>query len=80
MQPRSEDLTAAWQAAQARLPSGWTLDSLRCASTGLALGERSDDWIAIAVGPGGEQRESRASEPIGALELLAATLAASAER
>jgi hypothetical protein len=30
------DLAAAWRRAQERLPQGWDLDSLRCASRGLA--------------------------------------------
>jgi hypothetical protein len=64
------DLTQVWQRVQAALPSGWTLDSLRCASEGLAPEQRSDDWIAIALGPGGEERRSRAADPIPALEGL----------
>lgn len=61
------DLTAAWRDAQSKLPEGWTLDSLRCASTGLEPGQRSEDWIAVAVGPASEQREYQASDPTAAL-------------
>ena len=61
------DLTAAWHDAQSSLPEGWALDSLRCASTGLQPGQRSDDWVAVAIGPTGEQREYRASDPVAAL-------------
>ena len=78
LEPEHEDLTAAWQEAQARLPPGWMLDSLRCASTGLAAGQRSDDWIAVALGPGGQQRQHRASDPVSALGGLVASLSTSA--
>ena len=71
MEPSSEQLTRAWNDAQARLPAGWTLDSLRCASTGLGTDQRSADWIAVAVGPGAEQREHRAADPLAALSGLA---------
>ena len=70
-----DDLTAAWVAAQDRLPSGWQLDSLRCASTGLAPGQRSTDWAAMALGPGGEVRTARALDPIAALAAIVAELA-----
>jgi hypothetical protein len=65
------DLTEAWRRVQARLPAGWQLDSLRCASEGLAPDLRSDDWIAVAIGPGGEERRSRAADPVAALDGLA---------
>lgn len=61
------------------MPAGWTLDSLRCASTGLAVGQRSDDWVALAVGLAGEQHEHRASDPVAALDGLVTSLAASAD-
>lgn len=67
------DLAAAWLEIQAQLPDGWTLESVRCASSGLAPGERSDDWVAMAVGPNGEERRSQASDPVGALAALAAS-------
>ena len=70
----SPDLTTAWHETQARLPAGWTVDSLRCASSGLDPVQRSDDWIAVAVGPGGEERRHRAPDPIAALAGLAASL------
>jgi hypothetical protein len=68
------DLTSAWRRAQAALPEGWTLDSLRCASSGLAEEERSDDWMAVAVGPDGQERRARAADPIAALEDLATSV------
>ena len=55
---------------QTALPHGWTVDSLRCASTGLSPDERSEDWIAIALGPDGEELWSRAEDPIAALDGL----------
>ena len=69
-----QQLNALWVATQARLPEGWSLDGLRCASTGLAAAERSDDWVAVAVGPSGEKRSARAAAPDEALEALAAKL------
>ena len=60
-------LSAAWSSAQARLPAGWQLDGLRCASTGLTPEERSDDWVAAATGPDGMQRTFQAADPFGAL-------------
>jgi hypothetical protein len=66
-----EALTQIWRETQERLPAGWILDGLRCASTGLADEERSDDWIAVAVGPGGEERRFRAGDPATALARLA---------
>jgi hypothetical protein len=44
---------------------------LRCASDGLAPDQRSDDWIALAIGPGGVERRARAADPITALDVLA---------
>ena len=66
----TDDLGEAWARTQAAMPDGWTVDSLRCASTGLSPQNRSDDWIAIALGPGGEEHASRASDPVAALEGL----------
>ena len=62
----------AWAITQATLPEGWTLDGLRCASSGLREDLRSDDWIAVAVGPTGEERTFRAGDPFAALAGLAA--------
>jgi len=56
------------------MPLGWHLDSLRCASTGLAPEQRSDRWVAVAVGPAGEKVEAEAGEPVGALGALARLL------
>jgi hypothetical protein len=75
VEPPVDDLTATWREVQAQLPPGWTLDGLRCASTGLAIGQRSDDWIAVAVGPQDQQREHRAQDPLGALRGLADSFA-----
>ena len=66
------DLTAAWSEAQAALPAGWTVDSLRCASTGLSPEQRSEDWVARAVGPGGDVAEAVAADPFAALSALQA--------
>jgi len=70
----SDKLATAWADTQARLPEGWTLDGLRCASTGLGVDERSDDWIAVAAGPGSQEREARAGDPLDALAPLASSL------
>ena len=72
------DLAGAWTESQAQLPEGWALDSLRCASTGLGEAERSDDWVAIAIGPGGEERTSRSADPLAALAALGASFHAGA--
>ena len=67
----TDALAEAWRRTQAALPSGWTLEGLRCASDGLAPDQRSDDWIALAIGPGGVERQARAADPITALDALA---------
>ncbi len=69
-EPAPDRLTRAWASTQEALPDGWTLDGLRCASTGLSAESRSDDWIAVAVGPSGEQRSHRAADAASALEGL----------
>lgn len=66
-----DDLTIAWKRTQDRLPPGWTLDSLRCAST-LASGDRSDDWVAVAIEESGEEHRFRAADPVAALDGLRA--------
>ena len=70
----SDNLSVAWAEAQARLPEGSSLVGLRCASTGLGPGQRSDDWVAVAVGPDEAEREARAEDPIEALAALASSL------
>ena len=70
---KSTNLTSVWAEVERELPAGWTLDGLRCASTGLSPDRRSDDWIAVAVGPEGEERTYRANEPDSALRGLAMT-------
>jgi hypothetical protein len=70
MTMQQPDLTAVWAETQARLPKGWRLDSLRCASTGLTAEQRSDDWRALAVAPDGSIREARGADPVAALRAL----------
>lgn len=69
-----EELLVAWASAEARLAPGWQLEALRCASTGLDPASRSDDWIAVATGPGGARLEQRSASAIGALAELVANL------
>ena len=64
------DLSRVWAEVEEQLPAGWRLDGLRCASTGLAPANRSEDWVAVAIGPGGEQLSYRAAEPDEALRGL----------
>ena len=64
------DLSHVWGEVEERLPPGWRLDGLRCASTGLAAEDRSEDWVAVAGGPRGETRTHRAAEPGVALRGL----------
>ena len=70
----TDDLNEAWARVQAALPEGWVLEGLRCASIGLDPSQRSDDWIAVAVGPDGVERQAQAPQPIEALEALAQEL------
>jgi hypothetical protein len=65
-----DDLGAAWGATQDRLPRGWTLTALRCASTSLRPEDRSEDWIAVATHDDGREREHRAGDPFAALDGL----------
>lgn len=67
----ADEVNEAWRRTQAALPPGWTLDGLRCASDGLAPDQRSDDWVAVAVGPDGVERRARATHPVAALAALA---------
>ncbi len=60
----------AWDAAQAGMPTGWSVDSLRCASRGLDLADRSDEWVAVPIGPRGEEQASRAEDAVTALNGL----------
>ena len=39
-------------------------------AVGLSVESRSDDWIAVAVGPSGEERNHRAADAVSALEGL----------
>lgn len=61
------DIGTVWNDVQAQLPGGWSVDSLRCASTGLTAAQRSEDWIAIALAPDGAERAARAATPEAAL-------------
>jgi hypothetical protein len=61
-----------WQRTQAALPDGWQLDSLRCASIGTARHQRSDDWLAVAIGPDAVAAIGRGIDPAAAMaDLLA---------
>ena len=64
------DLSLVWAEVEGQLPPGWRLDGLRCASTGLAPEDRSEDWVAVAIGPGDETRTCRAADPGDALRGL----------
>lgn len=71
----ADALGQAWRRAQEALPAGWQLEGLRCASDGLAPDQRSDDWLAVALGPGGVERRVRAPDPFEALDELVASMA-----
>ena len=73
---RVDDLTRAWSEAEKRLPNGWHLDGLRCASTSLRPEDRSDEWIAVAVNGEGEERRHQAADPLEALAGLTASFRA----
>lgn len=66
----TEALVRAWTAAAVALPPGWTLDGIRCTSTGLAPADRGDRWRAVALGPSGASIEAAADDPDGALREL----------
>lgn len=70
----SSGLNRAWIEAEAALPAGWHLDSIRCASTGLAPDQRSERWLALATGPNGKTRQGDGEDAISALEALAREL------
>lgn len=72
----SDELSAKWSETQARLPNGWKLEGLRCASASLRPEDRSDDWIAVAIGPDGQETSARAADPISALNRIAELLLA----
>ena len=67
---RDDDLAREWLKTQEALPDGWALDGLRCASLGLDEESRSDDWVAVAVGPSGKEVSHRAAGPLDALRGL----------
>jgi hypothetical protein len=64
-------MTEVWTRTEASLPLGWWIDSLRCASTGLAPHLRSDRWIAIAMGPEGESLQGEGGSADQAMANLA---------
>ena len=47
---------------------------MRCASTGLLAEQRSDRWVAVAMGPQGEALEANGDNEIAALNALAREL------
>ncbi len=65
-----DEVSRAWATSQERLPDGWTLEGLRCASADLSVESRSDDWVAVAIGPNDEQRSHQAADAVSALEDL----------
>jgi hypothetical protein len=72
MTTESGDLAGTWAEIEAQLPSGWELGGLRCASTGLTPDERSEEWVAVASGPDGQEVRHQAVDPIAALKGLPA--------
>jgi len=64
-------MTEVWVRTEASLPLGWWIDSLRCASNGLAPHLRSDRWIAIAKGPEDETIEGEGGSADQAMANLA---------
>ena len=64
------DIAPIWRDVQAGMPVCWTVDSLRCASTGLGAEQRSEDWIAVALTPHGAEVQARAPTPVAALRAL----------
>lgn len=72
--PPLSRMDSAWLSAEAAMPIGWRMDSLRCASTGLAPEQRSDAWVAVAAGPHGEKVEAQGIEPVAALTALSGLL------
>ena len=71
-----DELATAYRTTEAALPSGWRLDGLRCASTGLAAEHRSDLWRALARGPDGTALEGYGAEPWSAMADLVERLRA----
>lgn len=65
-----ETLATKWAATEAAMPRPWRLDSLRCASTGLAAEERSERWVAVALDAAGHVAEAEAASPEEALDAL----------
>jgi len=74
--PFADELARAYRATEQALPSGWQLDGLRCASTGVSPEQRSDTWRAIARGPDGSVLEGRGADPRYAMDDLVERLRA----
>lgn len=72
--PALSRMDRAWVETAAAMPSGWHLDSLRCASNGLEPHNRSDRWVAVAAGPDGEELQAQNDDPVAALLALARLL------
>lgn len=70
MKNETDHVLLAWKAAAEQLPPGWSLDGIRCTSTGLSPGERGDRWRAVAVNADGRSLEATADDPEGALDEL----------
>jgi hypothetical protein len=68
------EIAELWARAAVTLPPGWRLDSLQCASTGIAPDQRSDDWTAVAVSSNEREVRVTDSTPIAAIERLAAEI------
>src|SRR6187431_2366436 len=66
----SDEVHALWKWAEAAMPADWNVDSLRCASTGLAPVMRSERWIAVACGPAAECIAADADDAEGAFVAL----------
>jgi hypothetical protein len=67
-----EGLGSLWRAAGERLPDGWRLDSLQCASSGLGIHQRSDDWIAVGMNPDGREVRAQGATMNDAIDELVA--------
>ena len=66
----SAEIAALYAETEAALPTGWSLDGLRCESIGLAPAQRSADWRAVARAPDGRTVEGHGQDPRAAIEDL----------
>jgi len=67
-------LTELWLRAADAAPHGWTVQGLRCASTGLSVAARTDRWVAEACGPNGACERVELQSADAALTELATRL------